>query len=465
MKRLLAVVLTFVLALSAAYAQDEILVMGNVISSVDDAPLPGVEIFVFKTVAAGQQEYARASEMYEGGYVPEGGYISKYNMADGSFEFNAMAQGSLIFYKFPFKPVFVKIRGKNKIPTVTIEATTVLDDALLVEEGVKKTRKGKPVAHGNSFKINENYYFDKARMGAVEGVGKTNARLVSQVFIVNSDGTDTIRYFQPRVHDGEQFHQTQLHWRKDFLYDLADGVERFDENKDSLQFAVSFEVDDPTALYYVKANVWIEDYIKVYYRDSVTLFNTGRVSRPFQFLEYSFDQAGVDPQKYYKQPKREQVATPKNMKLQFQVGKAELDRNDAATMAALDSLKEELIQICNDPAATLVDLHFKGYSSPDGVYEKNKDLSDRRTKVVQQEVEAALPRAKKERAYRTAKGFVAPWTDVADILERIRSRLKLPRSERSSSRIRTIWTDRVLSSRGFLTIIQRLGRSFLNFVR
>ena len=417
MKRVLLFFISLFIGVSA-FAQDEVLVMGNVISSVDDSPLPGVEIFVFKTVAAGQQEYARALEMFEGGYVPEGGYISKYNMQDGSFEFNAQANGSLIFYKFPFKPVYVKIRGRNKIPTVTIEATTVLDEAMLEEEGVKKTRKGKPVAHGNSFKINENYYFDKERMGEVEGVGKTNSRLVSQVFIVNSDGTDTLRYFPPRVHDGEQFHQTQVHWRNDYLYELADPVERFDEKKDSLQFAVSFEVDDPTALYYVKANIWIEDYIKVYYRDSVTLFNTGRVSRPFQFLEYSFDQCQVNPEDYKKLPKREQVQTPKNMKLQFQVGKAELDKSDEATMAALDSLKEELIQICNDPAATLVDLHFKGYASPDGVYEKNRDLSDRRTKVVQQEVEAVLPRAKRERAFRTAKGFVAPWTDVADILEK-----------------------------------------------
>lgn len=87
MKRVLLFFISIFIGVSA-FAQDEVLVMGNVISSVDDSPLSGVEIFVFKTVAAGQQEYARALEMFEGGYVPEGGYISKYNMQDGSFEFN-----------------------------------------------------------------------------------------------------------------------------------------------------------------------------------------------------------------------------------------------------------------------------------------------------------------------------------------------------------------------------------------
>ena len=48
-------------------AQDEILVMGKVISTVDDEPLSGVEIYVFKTVGAGRYEYDRAMTMYENG--------------------------------------------------------------------------------------------------------------------------------------------------------------------------------------------------------------------------------------------------------------------------------------------------------------------------------------------------------------------------------------------------------------
>lgn len=417
MKRFFAVLISVVFSVISLMAQDEILVMGKVISTVEDEPLSGVQIFVFKTVGAGKYEYDRAKIMYEDGYVPEGAFREERSMTDGTFEFNAQPGGALLFYQFPFKPEFVKIGGKNKIPTVKIEATTVLDEATLTEEGKKKTKKGKPVAHGNSFKIREYYYFDDSKMGNVKGLGKEIARMVTQVYVVNSDGSDTLQFFPPRVYDGEHFHQTQYHWNKDYLYDVAETSHKLQSKLDTVELRAEFALDDPTALYYCKANVWIEDYLNVYYKDSVTIFNTGRVSRPFQFLEYSFDQNQVDPQKYYKAPKRENVSVPKNMKLQFLIGKAELDKSDAATMASLDSLKEELIAICEDPASTLTELHFQGFSSPDGQYAKNKDLSERRTQTVFNEVWSAVPRNWRDRVFKTAKGEVASWSDVADLLE------------------------------------------------
>ena len=419
MKRLLILIYILLLSAFTAGAQ-EILVMGKVVSTVDDEPLSAVVIYAFKTVGAGEVEYKAAMDAFENDmdYVPESAVADYRTMPDGTFEFTAQANGSLMFYHYPFKPVFVKIKGKNEIPLVKIEATTVLDEATLFEEGKKKTKKGKPVAHGNSFSIEEYYYFDESRMGEVNGIGKTNARLISQVYLTNSDGTDTVRYFTPRVYDGTQFHNTQYHWRNDRLFEIADTLPRLTDDRDTIQFNVKFEVDDPLALYFVKANVWIEDYIKTYYHDTLTIFNTGRVSRPFQFLEYSFDVCNVDPQNYYKAPKREQVSTPKDMKLQFLIGKADLDRSDAETMASLESLKEELKMICDDPAYTLTDLTFHGYSSPDGGYDKNKTLSDARTQTVFNEVWSVIPRSWQPRIWKEVKGHVAPWTDVADILEK-----------------------------------------------
>ena len=417
MKRIFAVLIALLVSVMSLMAQDEILVMGKVISTVEDEPLSGVQIFVFKTVGAGKYEYDRAKIMYEDGYAPEGAFREERSMMDGTFEFNAQPGGALLFYQFPFKPVFVKIAGKNKIPTVKIEATTVLDEATLTEEGKKKTKKGKPVALGNAFKIHEYYYFDDSKTGNVEGLGKEIARMVTQVYVVSSDGKDTLKYFPPRVYDGEHFHKTQYHWNNDYLYKIAETSPKLYHKLDTVELRADFELEDPTALYYCKANVWIEDYLNVYYKDSVTIFNTGRVSRPFQFLDYSFDQNEVDPQRYYKAPKRENVSVPKNMKLQFLVGKAELDRSDAATMASLDSLKAELIEICNDPASTLTELHFQGFSSPDGNYAKNKDLSERRTQTVFNEVWSVIPRNWRDRVFKTAKGEVASWSDVADILE------------------------------------------------
>ena len=411
------VCLALILSSGRLCAQSEILVTGKVSSSVDDGPLAGVEIYGFKTVGAGEYEYERAKLMYESGYVPEGLVKNVMSRQDGEYEITIPAYGALLFYRHPFKPVFVKVRGKIR-HDVVIEATQVLADAMVVEEGKKRTKKGKAIGFGNNFSVkNFPYYFDKELIGEVEGVGKTNSRLVTQIFLTTADGKDTLRYFTPRVYDGEQFHSTQYHWRKDVLYDIADSLPRFDASRDSVMFNANFQVDHPEELYFCKAHIWVEDYIKTYYRDTVELLNTGRVSRPFQFLEYSFASAALDPEQYFKHPRREMVATPKNMKLKFRVASAELDKTDRATSEALDSLKSELLYICKDAASTLKEIHFKGFSSPEGPYEKNISLSQKRTQTVMDEVLSSLPSSILRRVYRTSEGKVAMWTEVADLLE------------------------------------------------
>lgn len=418
MKRVLLIISLLLASVLGARAQDKILVTGTVSSSVEGVSMQGTRIYAFSSVKIGLHERDRIEMDYEsGGYMPEYNFVESIADASGYYEVQVPPGGYLIFYKFPYKPVCVKVNGRDE-HNVEIEATQELDESTVSVEAKKKTKKGKPVMHGNTLDMPVYYYFNEDMMGAVEGLGKTNARLVAQAYIINSDGSDTLHYFTPRVYDGEQFHNTQYHWRNDALYELAENMPRLKEEKDSITFHVSYKFpDEDQSLYYCKAKIWVEDYLNVYYQDSIDIFNTGRVARPFQFLEYSFDECNLDPKKYFKEPRRENVSDAKNLKLQFNEGKAELDVNDEATMKALADLKEEIRTICADATSTLIELSFEGYASPDGNYAKNLDLSDRRTKTVQREVES-FRSDELLRADRFAKGYVAPWTDVADLLEK-----------------------------------------------
>ena len=417
MKRVLLIISFLVLSVLSVRAQDRILVTGTISSSVEGVSMGKTIVYAFSSVNFGLQEKDRANQMYEGGYVPE--YPNNYEYAhdDGYYEISVPANGYLIFYKFPYKPVCMRVNKKTEI-NVEIEATQELEESQVVVEGKKRTKKGKPVMHGKTFEQPVYYDFDSEMLGAVEGVGKTNARLVAQAFVTNADGSDTLCYFPPRVYDGEQFHHTQIHWRKDQLYDIAENFPRLTDDKDSISFSIAYEVPDQ-ALYFFKAKIWVEDYLKTYYTDSIEIGNTGRVSRAYKFLEVSFDDFNLNPHDkiYYKEPRRETLADAKDMKLQFKQGEAELDDSDETTMRQLESLKSEIQDICNDDAAILLELHFEGYASPDGQYGKNADLSDRRTKVVQRAVESIGGRELYS-ANRSAKGYVAPWTDVADLLEK-----------------------------------------------
>ena len=380
--------------------------------------MQGTTVYAFSSVSIGLHERDLAEAAYEtGGYQPEYPHVYSYADAGGYFEVEVSPKGYLIFYKFPYKPVCVKVNSRGEI-NVEIEATQELEESSVTVEAKKKTKKGKPVMHGNSLDMPVYYYFKEDMLGAVQGLGKSNARLVAQAYITNADGSDTLHYFTPRVYDGEQFHKTQVLWRNDKLYSLAEDMPRLTEDRDSITFHVSYKFPDgDKGLYYCKTKVWVEDYMNVYYEDSVDVFNTGRVSRPFQFLEYSFDHAELDPMKYFKEPRRENVSDAKNMKIRFKMGSAEIDETDEVTVRELSELKEEIRTICSEASQTLTSLKFEGYASPDGSFEKNLDLSDKRTKTVQRAVEN-FRSDELLRAERFAKGYVAPWSDVADLLEK-----------------------------------------------
>lgn len=418
-RRLICALIVAVLSFGRAeiFAQSDALVTGRVTSSVDDGPMSGTRIFIFKTEAEGAYEFQRAMSMYEQDYLPEGLCRDVLSQEDGEYELTVPSTGSLLFYHHPFKPVLVRVKGEKR-HNVVIKATRTIDDATIVAEGKKMVRKGKVYGFGNNFSIKDfPYFIDNSKLGEVEGAGKTNARLVAQMFLVNSTGTDTLEYFNPKVYDGKQFHQTQYHWRRDLLYEIADSAPALTSDRDSVMFNLKFSVEHPEQMYFCKANIWIEDYIKTYYRDTVELLNTGRVSRPFQFLEYSFAHQNLDPQKYYKEARRELIATPRNMKLKFKMGLSQLDMSDRRTVAALDSLKDELRQISADAASSLKEIHFRGFASPDGPYQKNLALSRSRTETVKNEVLSCLPSSDLPMIYRTADGAVAGWEEVAKLLE------------------------------------------------
>lgn len=403
------------LASVAAMAQDKIYVSGEITSEATDEPLQYVLAYVYNTVAEGKDAYEEAKAMFDSNseWLPDKDYQTMTDPA-GFYEVLVPDDGSIVFYRAPFEPVFISVRGKKKI-NLQINATEVLDKAEVQAEGKKKTRKDKIVQFGKVVQIQKYYYFDSERMGTVEKLGKTNARLVAQMFVVSADGKDTVQYYKPKIYDGEQFHATQELWSKDTLFNLAGS---FDRVRDTLEFRGQFENEHPENIYFAKAHVWIEDYIMTYYADTVEVMNSGRTYKPFQFLEYSFDECLLDPQTYFKEARRENIDEAKNLNLKFKVNSAELDMSDDSTAIYISQLKEELRDICNNPETTLKELHVNGYSSPDGNFASNQPLSDKRTQTVKAELLSVLTSGARARLYQTGKGHVAPWTEVADLLER-----------------------------------------------
>jgi hypothetical protein len=77
-----------------------------------------------------------------------------------------------------------------------IEATRELPEVEVIGEAKQLTD---PVIEeetviGNTYTKKFRYQFDRSRLGEINGVGRTNARLITQVFVMKADGTDTLQY-------------------------------------------------------------------------------------------------------------------------------------------------------------------------------------------------------------------------------------------------------------------------------
>ena len=99
-RRLICALIVAVLSFGRAeiFAQSDVLVTGRMTSSVDDGPMSGTRIFIFKTEAEGAYEFQRAMSMYEQDYLPEGLCRDVLSQEDGEYELTVPSTGSLLFY-------------------------------------------------------------------------------------------------------------------------------------------------------------------------------------------------------------------------------------------------------------------------------------------------------------------------------------------------------------------------------
>ena len=410
---------------SEVVAQELIIVKGRVTGLSDpNTGLGGVSIYYYKTVDEATFFFYDALDKYQEKKMSDfkkandSNFLSRDN---GSFETTKIdPYGALLFIYSSYEPVLVEINGKTNIDVEINDLEKIKETIVVGDSEVKANpRLKKPVDMEGHHTTSWRYTFSADKLGMIEKIGRTNSRLITQMYVVSYEGKDTLMFMPSVVYDGTQYHDTQELWNPDdTLCKIAAKHPRLEKIGNDFIFNVDFKTaGTDTTRYICKANIWIEDYIKTYYTDTLPdLYDTGRASRPYQFLEYSVGTYDLPFDQYIRKATPTFLPTEKNMKLQFKVGKAELDLTDTTTVATLDSLKAEFRQIRMSDDQTLTKLAFEGTSSPEGNYLKNLDLSKRRTQTVINEVLSVIPEGRQ--ALKPSRDSVAGWDKVADIFEK-----------------------------------------------
>ena len=415
MRQRLSILLFILLLLPVSLnAQQMKKVTGRVMDKTSGKPIDqeqfGIRIYAFNTVASAQDVKKLMDQDANTFVVPD---AEAYPDDSGYYEISVAETGALIFKADMKEAVLEKVNYRLEINVRiemgnyirTSQVSAVMDIVDVIDQRTD--------LEGNFLKA-------RSVISIPENMGKADARLIVQPFLIDAVTKDTLRALRPSVMEGTEYKMTQ-HRRMNYddsqdplnSYLLPDTLT---SDAKFIHWADTIYVRDPSRNYLVKGIVLFEDYNRVYDRKDYFLASS-RIGRPLRFLEYSMVPYMLNPEDYRERAKREKRNTAGKMSLTFKVGQARLEDSDTLGTRQLDSIRNVLLDIIHGEGSQLKEFHITGTASPEGPLTGNQKLAKKRLDYALGQITSVLPASVRERVYMTTDAKVASWSRVAELLD------------------------------------------------
>lgn len=406
---------------ATTWAQRMIRVSGTVLNVADKrhkVPFTdiAVQIYSCKTVAEAEDlRKTLENNRYEGANAPAF-YIGSEKTetdANGYYEILVPDNGALVFKAGMNEPIVEKVNNRMKI---NIEVKDGIMLGTVTVTGKLKQIQPEPKAS----RLIGNQFYPYNSFVVPQGEGNTYSRLIIQPYVMNCVTNDTVGFLTPLVYDGKEFHLTQ---DRKMGYDLKrDPLEPFINSQPLtrermlIEWKDTITVPDPNANYSCYADFCIEDYNSIPFRKIFQL-NTCENKRPLKFLEYAMEARDLNFNDYPEKAQVEKRNTEDLVELNFEINSDKLT-DDPKNQENLQKIADKLNLIMNEPGAMLKEFHVMGTASPEGRYQSNLKLAERRMKRIQTKVMEVIPPYTAERVYQNPQAVVASWNEVAELLEK-----------------------------------------------
>lgn len=396
--RATAVIMLLLIA-ATAFSQNVIRLTGQVLVKTDHSPAIGVNIVDTKTKRA----LAVTDE-------------------DGKFAFNVMSNAKLRFSMVGLKTKEVNVNGKLHI-TVTLEEENVSLNEVTISQ---KRITDKIMPEPTDIEVHGNYFHVKTRVRVPKQMFAHDTRLVVQP-VLNNVTRKKIQLMKPMVYDAKEYNQTQ-----DRLYNFdlnnetaGDPLAKFitvkskntkerGRSNDIIGYTDSIYVENMKDEYSCDIYMAIENYNRILYRDTTSIAH-GTVN-PLRFLDYSFAAHQLTDSAFMPKPEAQLRDSKGEVRLHFPVGKAEFNTRDANNAAEIGSLRSQIETISHSKGATLNSLELNGQASPEGIYEQNRNLAEKRMDFALRFLRKQLPQSMQQGMEFKSKAEVASWQDVANLI-------------------------------------------------
>ncbi len=383
---------------TALFAQEIIRVTGSVVSKEEGKPLMGVNVIDTQS----ERSLATTDE-------------------DGRFAINVHSDATLLFSMVGAESVRTKLKNRTyleiKMPKFDIE----LGEATVTVKRIKD--EVRPEA--TDIQVIGNYLHIKTRVRVPREMFAGNTRLVVQP-ILNNVTKNKLQLMRPMVYDAKKYHRTQERMYSmdlpagdplaSFITIKNDTLREKGRTNDIIGYRDSIYVENVKDEYSCDVYMAMENYNRIFYRDT-TIIARGTVN-PLRFLDYSFSSQQILDTAYFPKPQLQLRDSKGEINLHFPIGKATLDLSDAHNAAEMSKLNEQLLAITQNKDFSLRAFSILGTASPDGSYNSNLNLANRRMKTALDYILSQLDSDTRQKMKVKSQAEVAPWTAVVEALRK-----------------------------------------------
>ncbi len=333
---------------------------------------------------------------------------------DGKYLVKIDSEGELLFASLGYEERKVAVRGELTIDVELEPSAIALDEVVVSAKKITDNVIPEPT----DIEVKGNYFHIKTRVKIPKELFSTNARMIIQPGIYNVT-RDQMLMLEPLVFDGKEYAITQ---ERMYDYDLSqDPLARYVQVKQSssrrddlVGYNDSIYVENPNDDFRCDMMVAMENYNRVLYRDTFVIARG--VVNPLRFLEYEIPGSAVKNESFFPQPEMQLRDTRGDVNLTFKVNKSDLDLDAGNNRSELNSLIDQLRQIESDPNARLKSFSIEGTASPEGNYEKNKQLAQQRMLSAMSFVLGKLDDSTRRQLDISTTASVESWSRVVNLL-------------------------------------------------
>lgn len=306
----------------------------------------------------------------------ENGEVYGITDLEGKFSIKTDPTATLHFSGLTYQPKTVKLKGKTNINVVIGFESQTLDEVVITAKRVID----KFVPEQTDIEIIGNQCIIRPKVKIPKQIFKPDSRIIVQSVLVNNT-RDTEHLFRPAVVTGRRYaialdRILEFDLSRDPLSPYYQKSQTVDGNE-VISYTDSLYMEHPDDDFRCDIFMYLVKYQKVSYKDTVVIAK-GTVN-PMRFFTYRSGASHLTENRYLPKPEKQQRGDKGEAKLGFLINSPDIDDKDLNNAKELEKIRMKLMEIENDPSAEFQSFSITGIASPEGPYQSNLKLAQKRT--------------------------------------------------------------------------------------